>query len=226
MASPAMVDNYYLDAQGAASDLVLKVERATSPEVLLYQYAYAPYGPPYSDTLLVVVSPNCDLTSPVWVDTLGGTRLQTAPILTSSLFVPASFSQWKRDSLSFLTPELQTAFQTNPTLYVGFRSIGHYGQALYLDSIELVRNLSLSENRAPTALVLAPNPAKAGSVVQSLPPLPQGLLVEWFSSAGKNLGATSALEGGRVSVPATARGLLLWRAVADDRAWAGSLVVD
>ena len=222
----AMVDNYYIDAQGAASDLVLKVERATSPESLLYQYAYAPYGPPYSDTLLVVVSPNCDLTAPVWVDTLGGTRLQTAPILTSSLFVPGSASQWKQDTLSFLTPELQTAFQFNPTLYVGFRSIGHYGQALYLDSIELVRNLSISENRAPTPVVLAPNPAKAGSVVQSLPALPQGLLVEWFSSAGKNLGATPVLEGGRVSVPASARGLLLWRAVADDRAWAGSLVVD
>ena len=221
----ARADNYTHDAQGAVSDLVFSVDRASSPELLRYHYAYAPYGFPYSDTLVVLVSPNCDLSAPLWADTLGGTRLQTAASMTNGMFVPSNSSDWRQDSVSFTSPLLQAAFQTHPRLYVGFRNIGRWGQALYLDSLELVRNLSMPESRAASAVEWVPNPVSAGSVVRSRPPLPQAVLVEWFTPSGKRMGTSEVGPNGDVRIPSAARGVLLWRAVADDRAWAGSLVV-
>ena len=221
----ARADNYYHDAQGASSDLVFSVEHASLPEVLRYRYAYAPYGPPYSDTLVVLISPNCDLTAAVWADTLGGSRLQSAPQLTSAMFVPSTPSDWKNDSIPFTIPQLQSALQANQRLYVGFRNIGRYGQALYLDSLELVHHLSSPEVPRSTAIEWMPNPVSSGAEVRSWPKLPESAVVEWFTASGKRLGESAVDSKGHTRIPAQASGLVLWRVRTDDRAWAGTLVV-
>ena len=220
----ARADNYYHDAQGATSDLVFKVSRADAPVLLTYEYAYAPYGFPYVDSLLVLVSPNCDLTAPIWIDTLASARLQTAPGLTSAMFVPTS-TEWKSDSVDFTSGTLSASISGLSEWYVGFRNIGRYGQAVYLDQIALTSNLSLKENVPQSAVVLAPSPALSGSMVQSWPSLPSGVWMEWFSTSGKRISASQVRYDGSVVLPTNAEGLLIWRVLTDDRAWVGRIMV-
>ncbi len=223
----ARVDNYNYDAQGAWSDLAMKVDKAHAPQLLRYQYAYAPYGAPYLDTLLVVVSANCDLSMPVWVDTLAHTRLQTAPLLTSQLFVPASATEWKKDSVDFNHPSIQGAFQNTPALYVGFRNIGRWGQALYLDNIALSYNIGLPEPSVEIskAAFLYPNPALSGSSLRLVPTVGVNARLEWFTPSSKRLGSALIGPDGQVQAPHGYRGLALWRIITEDGVWAGSVVL-
>ena len=74
----------------------------------------------------------------------------------------------------------------------------------------------MPESRVASAVEWVPNPAPSGSVVHSRPPLPQAVLVEWFTPSGKRMGTSEVGPNGDVRIPSAARGVLLWRAVADE----------
>ena len=125
-------DNYNLNVRGARDGLwspkydFSSVTSAT----LSFDVAYARYDAIYSDTLEVLVSTNCGVSwTSIYIK--GGTTLATAPDYTANIFTPTS-AQWRTDQIVVTA---QTAGQSN--VMFAFVNRGHYGQALYLDNINL-----------------------------------------------------------------------------------------
>jgi serine protease len=99
---------------------------------------------PYSDTLEVRLSTNCGLSS-TQIYCKGGQSLTTSPgTLQANIFVPTA-TEWRTDSVSITS---QAAFQ--PNVMAHFINRGHYGQAMYVDNI----NIFLP---APTMAVASPS---------------------------------------------------------------------
>jgi PKD repeat protein len=86
---------------------------------------------PYSDTLEVRLSTNCGASS-TQIYSKGGQTLSTSPgTLQASIFVPTA-TEWRTDSINISpTASLQ------PNVMAHFVNRGHYGQALYLDNINI-----------------------------------------------------------------------------------------
>lgn len=86
---------------------------------------------PYSDTLELKVTSNCG-TSWTSVYNKGGATLSTSPgTVQANIFVPLA-TEWRTDSVNI---SAQAALQ--PNVMVSFVNRGHYGQALYLDNINI-----------------------------------------------------------------------------------------
>jgi PKD repeat protein len=123
-------DNYNVDANGAHDRILLpKVDLSGIKNAQLkFDLSYATYSAAYPDSLQIRISTDCGQTwSTLFTKT--GNALATAPALTSGVFVPTS-AQWRTDSIS-LAPYLGNV------VTISFENIGHYGQALYLDNINL-----------------------------------------------------------------------------------------
>jgi PKD repeat protein len=124
-------DNYNLDVSGTRDEF-------RSPKYNLvgwtnakcyFDVAYARYDATYSDSLEVLVSTNCGLTyTSLYLK--GGTTLATAPDKTSSIFVPTS-TQWRTDTVYL------NAYSGMGNVMVSFKNRGRYGQALYIDNINI-----------------------------------------------------------------------------------------
>ncbi|HXC03891.1 MAG TPA: PKD domain-containing protein, partial [Bacteroidia bacterium] len=96
---------------------------------LTFDVAYARYDATYSDSLAVVVSSDCGQTFTV-VYLKGGTGLATAPDQKNTAFIPAA-AQWRNDTVNL------NAFAGMGNVMVGFRNIGHNGQDIYVDNINI-----------------------------------------------------------------------------------------
>ncbi len=125
----ATFDNFYHDAEGAVDALRLPRVDLTGVNAarLKFDVAYAPYGTGYPDSLRVRVSTNCGATwQTVYVKT--GAALGTAPT-TTAYFTPTS-AQWRTDSINL-------SAYTGGGLWVSIENIGHYGQPVYIDNVNL-----------------------------------------------------------------------------------------
>ncbi len=133
----AMFDNYNIDVGGAQDEMWaprLNLSSAATA-TMTFDVAYARYSaPPYSDTLEIVVSTNCGST---WTSVYlkGGTVLATAPDQTASIFVPSAV-QWRSESVSL------NAFVGQGSVIVSVRNRGRYGQALYVDNVNITSTTS------------------------------------------------------------------------------------
>ncbi|MBL7963479.1 MAG: choice-of-anchor J domain-containing protein [Flavobacteriales bacterium] len=146
-------NNYDIDIQGGREDVWLKKTSFTGVTngYVAFDVAYAPYGGIYSDTLAVRVSTDCGATwSQMYLK--GGAQLSTAPA-NQSLFTPTA-TQWRRDSISL------SGFDGADEVLVAFQNRGHWGNAIYVDNINLsAPGISSFADRPAQALVLFPNPA-------------------------------------------------------------------
>lgn len=146
-------NNYDIDLEGAREEVWMsKTDLSSAVNAgLAFDVAYAPYGFPYSDTLAVLVSTDCGETwSELYVK--GGVQLSTGPA-NQSLFVPNA-SHWRRDSISLAD------FDGEPEVIVAFQNRGRWGNAVYVDNINLAGGLGTGvlENTA-LGMALFPNPA-------------------------------------------------------------------
>lgn len=96
---------------------------------LRYDVAYARFSNSIFDSLEVKYSLNCGATWSL-VSIKGGTTLATRSDLTGQ-FIPSS-SEWRKDTFDL---SANTAGQNN--VMFSFINRGHYGQAIYLDNINL-----------------------------------------------------------------------------------------
>ena len=123
-------DNYGIFQSGERISIMApKVDLTTATGATLkFDVAYAVYSGAQPDSLQVRVSTDCGAT---WnaVYTKTGADLATAPNFTSSIFEPAA-SEWRTETVSL------NAFAGSGIL-VSFDNIGHYGQALYLDNVNI-----------------------------------------------------------------------------------------
>ncbi|MBI2721104.1 MAG: PKD domain-containing protein [Bacteroidetes bacterium] len=115
---------------------------------LYFDVAYARYDAIYSDTLAVRVTTNCGL-SYTQVYIKGGPTLATAPDFSTAIFVPTA-AQWRTDTVSL------SAFAGQSNVMVSFQNHGQYGQALYIDNVNIS---GVSVSAVPTASfsAFAPN---------------------------------------------------------------------
>jgi hypothetical protein len=130
-AQSAVFDNFGFDSQGSQDDIRVRVDLSQQPSgtFLNFDYAYAEYSSAYSDSLEVLVSTDCGQSfSSLWRK--GGSDLATAPSLQNTLFIPAA-SQWKQDSVDL------SLYSNSTDLLIAFRNIGRFGQAIYLDNINV-----------------------------------------------------------------------------------------
>jgi serine protease len=124
-------DNYNSDTRGKADEIRTPKYNfsALSTAQLTFDLAYARYDAEYSDSLKVLVSTDCGATwSQVYFK--GGTGLATAPDNTTAVFVPAN-NEWRTETVSL------TSFVGQGSVLVSFQNIGRYGQALYVDNINI-----------------------------------------------------------------------------------------
>jgi hypothetical protein len=120
---------------------------------LHFDVAYARWGSGYSDSLAVMVSTDCGVTyQQVYLK--GGTTLATSPD-NQSFFIPTN-DQWRTDSV-----DLSAYFgQTN--VQVAFRNIGGWGNAIYIDNVNLGSLAGLNTAKLPS-ISMYPNPIQAGT---------------------------------------------------------------
>ncbi len=156
-------DNFHNDAGGRHDRMVMPradLTYATSA-TLKFDVAYA-YYPAYHDSLLVDISTDCGHTfSTIYAkDT---TWLATAPDTTDP-FRPTS-TQWRTDSISlnaYIGGDVQLAFD----------NVGHYGQNIYIDNVNLriniPPNLEIADNGAVQQFKLFPNPVHGNLKLQGV----------------------------------------------------------
>ena len=125
---------------------------ASSHPMLTFDRAYARYDNVNKDTLAVLVSTDCGITF-TELYSKGSTVLATAPDFTGSIFIPTA-SQWKKDTIDLL------AYAGMGNVMIAFQNRGFYGQALYLDNINLYNSLITSspETTIQQNMNVYPNP--------------------------------------------------------------------
>lgn len=179
--SSAVANNYWYDLQGNYSDLraFINLSSVTEPE-LFYDIAYAQYNNFYSDTLEVLVSTDCGETF-TQLYRAGGDDLSSAPDYGADVFYPEA-DDWRTDSLDLSV----VAGEENVQLI--FRNYGHWGQALYLDNVN-VKGISVAiENTQQTASVnIYPNPVAAGAAITLAGTIQEQFSLEIFDTNGKML---------------------------------------
>lgn len=132
----ARFDNYNMDAAGARDEMWCPAQNFASLTncTLTFDVSYARYSAAYSDTLEVMVSTNCGATwTQVWIK--GGTTLATAPDYTAAIFVPTN-AQWRNEVVPL------TAYNGQSAVLVKFVNHGRYGQALYVDNVNITGTAS------------------------------------------------------------------------------------
>lgn len=150
-------DNYWVDAGGDHDQIWLdKFIVNGNAASLSFDVAYAQYGGQYSDTLAVVVSTDCGAT---WetLYTKGGDELATAPDNTDA-FIPAA-AEWRNENIAVTNYEGQE-------LIVAFENIGRYGNQIYVDNIQIVNPVHITE-QSEWKMELYPNPANERVNIQS-----------------------------------------------------------
>lgn len=161
-AACAMFNDYDEDATGMREDI--RTPRYNFSNVanarLRFDVAYKQYDNtanitpqnPFSDTLEVRLTTNCG-TNWTSIYNKGGQTLSTSPgTLQANVFVPTA-TEWRRDSIIISS---QAGFQSS--VMFAFTNRGHYGQAIYVDNI----NIYLPP---PTMSVTSPTAGCTGSAI-------------------------------------------------------------
>jgi PKD repeat protein len=128
--SSVVFDNFTNNENGARDELWTPKYNfsSVSSATMTFDVAYARYNATYSDTLAVMVSTDCGLTwSQVFLK--GGSTLSTRTDLTT-LFVPTN-TQWRTETVSL------TSFAGQGNVLIAFQNRGRYGNAIYLDNINI-----------------------------------------------------------------------------------------
>ncbi|MCW3078566.1 MAG: Thermitase, partial [Bacteroidetes bacterium] len=153
-AAAAMFDNFNFDATGDRDEMRTPKYIFSNVAVakLRFDVAYAPYDNLYSDTLNVRLSTNCG-TSWSNIYTKGGAALATAPTTVQANLFSPNAAQWRTDSIN-----ISGLAGGQGNVMMSFINRGHYGQAIYLDNINLFFP-------APSSNFTSPVTACAGSAV-------------------------------------------------------------
>ena len=193
----------FRSSQGAESYLYTALNlQAANSSLLYFQRAYAEYGFPYSDSIRIDVSVDCGQT---WnaIYQLGGSQLASAPTFQSDIFVPSP-TDWMQDSVDLA----DYADATN--LLVRFANIGHYGQAIYLDNINLGTSVSVQESPTKDAIRVFPNPVANGQSL-TIAGAKGKMKVMLMNTEGKIMLQREILNDNKLPVNDLAEGLYLVR---------------
>jgi PKD repeat protein len=212
-------DNYDYDSHGTWDDQRIRVDMTQQPaDMLFFDYAYAEYGFPYSDSLEVLVSLDCGATfTSLWRK--GGSQLATAPSNQSAAFVPAA-SEWLTDSIDL------SAYNTQTDLLIAFRNHGHWGQAMYVDNINIGTPLSVQNPLSQTSAVfLTPTAISSSDHFTLYSTTSEAFIVEITDQQGQLVHRGNYSNGQAIETENLAAGIYYWRAISDSMIRTGKVIV-
>jgi PKD repeat protein/photosystem II stability/assembly factor-like uncharacterized protein len=213
----ALFDNYNFDAFGGTSDMRIRTDMTQqNTHWLKFDRAYAPYGGQYSDTLEILISTDCGATF-TSLYYRGPGQLATAPTNQNSTFVPTA-SEWATDSIDLST------WMTSTDLMIVFRNHGYFGQALYIDNINLSTMIGFADLiSAEGNATLSPNPVVANQPLTLLSNRNENFTVEIFDAGGKLILREQHKAGDAIQVE-LAPGIYFYRLTSDSMIRNGKLV--
>ncbi|MFN8395032.1 MAG: PKD domain-containing protein [Bacteroidia bacterium] len=192
-------DNFNVDGGGTSADLRTYVNFSNIQNAkVTFDVAYAEYGGQYTDTLEVLASSDCGLTF-TRLYRKGGQTLATSPNVTANEFVPTN-TQWRTDTVDLST------FQGFSEVVVVFRSIGHFGQTMYIDNINVAGLVGVDRPEAIGFATLAPNPALVGSSLRFSTNLDEQFELRMYDAQGKVIRQAWVSNGAQVSTAGLAAG--------------------
>jgi len=156
-----LFDNFDNDGGGRHDRMITPKIDLTNADTayVTFDVAYAFY-PGYRDSLMVELSHDCGRTfTPIYVK--DSSILATAPDATTS-FVPDP-TQWRTDTISL------TSYLGSRELELAFSNIGHYGQNIYIDNvnIHISSPLSVKNELNNGAIQVYPNPTSSSLTITS-----------------------------------------------------------
>jgi hypothetical protein len=215
----AIFDNYNLDSQGNSDYLCIRTNMTQQPDSKLkFDYAYAEYGYPYSDSLSVVISHDCGATfTSLWKK--GGSQLATAPSETGQTFVPTS-TQWRTDSIDL------TSYASETDLLIAFKNTGYWGQAIYVDNINLSGTSIVPQTNANTDFAsVYPNPLVAGQELTLVTSSQSAVEFKLYSANGETIAKESVLNRQRIKTSELSAGVYYWSVTANNFIKTGKLLI-
>ncbi|MEM6685571.1 MAG: T9SS type A sorting domain-containing protein [Bacteroidota bacterium] len=215
-----VVNNYVISQQGTYCDIIAPLNMTNtnmSDATLTFDVAYAEYSPAYSDGLEVYISVDCGTT---WTSVYSkfGDVLATAPDTTVQ-FVPTA-AQWRTESINL------TSYIGNENVQVKFRNVNGYGQALYVDNINLGSVLSVADVNTE-AISFFPNPIRSNESVFVKSTKNEDIAFSLYNIQGKLIGTiftqtNKAIPTGQWDLSA---GVYLYNIKAEDKIRKGKLIV-
>ncbi len=175
----AYFDNYNYDVSGQYDELrtpQYDFSFCTHP-LLIFDRAYARWSGGYFDSLAVLASTDCGLTFNL-LYIKGFSDLATAPDNSGSMFIPTS-TEWKKDTVDLIS----YAGQTN--IMIAFQNRGHYGQAIYVDNINISSPLGISENNSIINFNVFPNPNNGMFTIDFTTDAIDNYSIEMYNSLGE-----------------------------------------
>ncbi len=199
-------DNYNIDSQGTYDDLNITLNTLTLNDLsLTFDVAYAPYGGQYSDSLKVMVSTDCGLSFDE-VYFKGGTTLGTTPA-NSDLFVPNS-DQWRNETVDL------SSYSGFEKVIIAFRNKGHWGNALYIDNVNIQGELSVLDISRENPEIY-PNPVSCGGAL-NVKWEGKNMRIRMLDNSGKLIGLYSVNGESTIEVPEHLNSGLYWLNIETD----------
>ncbi|MFN5183909.1 MAG: VPS10 domain-containing protein [Bacteroidota bacterium] len=127
-------DNYTMDAAGARDEMQCPKYNFSglTSATLTFDVAYQTYAATtYVDTLAVLVSTDCGATFTQVYMKGGSTLASVTGTNTVSAFAPTTASQWRTETVSL------NSFVGQSNVLVVFQNRGRWGQAMYVDNINI-----------------------------------------------------------------------------------------
>ncbi|OFY87539.1 MAG: hypothetical protein A3F72_20895 [Bacteroidetes bacterium RIFCSPLOWO2_12_FULL_35_15] len=154
----------------------LDLSSVTGPVKITFDVAYARYSNVYYDSLLLKTSNDCGSS---WnrVYAKGGTSLATAPN-NNGAFVPTA-SQWRTDTVDLSSYIGQSAVR------IAFENKSGWGQALYIDNINISNTTSIYTNDFNSSFSIYPNPSKGEMSVNVNLQTAQNVTIKIINILGK-----------------------------------------
>jgi PKD repeat protein len=174
----AFFDNFDYDVSNQHDELrtaQYDLSSSTHP-ILTFDRAYARWSGAYYDSLAVVVSTDCWANSSV-IYLKGYSDLATAPDNSAAMFVPAA-TEWMKDTVDLIS----YAGQNNVS--IGFQNRGHYGQAIYIDNINLLSPVGITEHTIDQSMKVYPNPNNGNFTLNFSSSTAQNFSIELYDVLG------------------------------------------
>jgi photosystem II stability/assembly factor-like uncharacterized protein len=213
----AFFDNYNNDSQGAKSDLIFSLDLKNLPDsYFTFDVAYTPYGGTYVDTLEILYSLDCGETfSRIYYK--GGANLSTAPN-SQDFFVPSS-NQWRTDSINL------EGLIGNEDVMIAFRNIGYYGNALYIDNVNISNTLGKTFLMPSKELKVYPTVLCTNEFI-NIESNQHVKSIEIVDSNGKRILKEHKLHSNKVYLPnSTKSGIYFMNITTENTIWNEKLIV-
>jgi PKD repeat protein len=153
-------NNYAISQPGSFSDIIAPINLVNAVPMntkLTFDVAYAFFAANYADTLQVLVSTDCGANYTT-VYAKGGTILSTAPPQNQIQFLPLA-NEWRKDTIDL------SSYIGNANVFIKFRNINQYGQALYIDNINMLGAVLNTNEVVLDKSFVYPNPSSRNGAV-------------------------------------------------------------